>query len=182
MNQEQPPKSGFVGWLATVDRYLDKILQAFIAIIMLTLGIMVFVIVILRYGFSYSIFGMHEWLPILFAHATAIGAALAVSHRQHIAIPIIFDIVSERWARYVDILIFVLLAVINAAIFWQSISWIKKTGFFMMPSIQLPQIWAKSSIPIATGFSILFCIIRILMIIFGDEKPSWFATKKSQEE
>jgi len=179
MNQEHLPPTGVIGWLRVADRYLDVILQAIIALIMFVLGVMVFVIVILRYGFSYSIFGMHEMLPILFAHATAIGAALAVSHREHICVPFIFDLVPEKWTRYIDILNFFLLAIINAAIFWQSIAWIKKTGFFLMPSLRVPQIWAKSCIPVVTGFSILFCVIRILLVVFGDEKPTRFSAKKS---
>lgn len=179
MNQEHPPQTGVMDWLKVADRYLDFLLQAIIALIMLALGVMVFAIVIMRYGFSYSIFGMHEMLPILFAHATAVGAALAVSHREHICIPFIFDLIPERWTRYVDILNFVLLAIINAAIFWQSITWLKKTGFFPMPSLQIAQIWAKSCIPVATGFSILFCLVRILLVVFGDEKPTWFSAKKS---
>ena len=62
MNQEHPPKKGAIGWLAAVDRYLDTILKGIIGFIMLVLAIMVFAIVIMRYGFSYSIFGMHELL------------------------------------------------------------------------------------------------------------------------
>lgn len=174
---QRPPKNKVNHWIAAADRFLEKILGAIMAIILLILGTMVFATVILRYGFSYSIFGMHESLPILFAHVTAIGAALAISQRGHISVPALFEILPEHMTRYLDVLVFLLLALINAAIFWQSINWIEKTGFFMMHSIQVPQIVAKISIPIATGLSIIFCFIRIIMVIFGDEKPSWFTAK-----
>ena len=176
MNQ-QPSKNSLIRWISAVDRLLEKILGAIMAAILLLLGIMVFVTVILRYGFSYSIFGMHESLPIFFAHVTAIGAALAISQRGHISVPALFEILPENLTRYLDVLVFLLLILINAAIFWQSILWIEKTGFFMMHSIRVPQIVAKISIPIATGLSILFCIIRIVLVLFGGEKPSWFTAK-----
>ena len=176
MNQ-RPQQNNLIRWIAAADRLLEKLLGAIMAGILLILGIMVFATVVLRYGFSYSIFGMHESLPIFFAHATAIGAALAISQRGHISVPALFEILPEHMTRYLDVLVFILLALINAAIFWQSIFWIEKTGFFMMHSIRVPQIVAKISIPIATGLSILFCLIRIVMVLFGDEKPSWFTAK-----
>ncbi len=176
MNQ-QPQKNTLIRWIAALDQLLEKILGAIMAAILLLLGIMVFVTVVLRYGFSYSIFGMHESLPIFFAHGTAIGAALAISQRGHISVPALFEILPENLTRYLDVLVFLLLILINAAIFWQSILWLEKTGFFMMHSIRVPQIVAKISIPIATGLSILFCVIRIVLVLFGDEKPSWFTAK-----
>jgi TRAP-type C4-dicarboxylate transport system permease small subunit len=176
MNQ-QPSKNSLIRWISAIDRLLEKILGAIMAAILLLLGIMVFVTVILRYGFSYSIFGMHESLPIFFAHVTAIGAALAISQRGHISVPALFEILPENLTRYLDVLVFLFLILINAAIFWQSILWLEKTGFFMMHSIRVPQIVAKISIPIATGLSILFCIIRIVLVLFGGEKPSWFTAK-----
>ena len=176
MNQP-PHKNSFIRWLAKADRFLEKILGAIMAGLLLVLGIMVFATVVLRYGFSYSIFGMHESLPIFFAHITAIGAALAISQRGHISVPALFEILPENMTRYLDVLVFLLLIVINVAIFWQSIVWLEKTGFFMMHSIRVPQIVAKISIPIATGLSILFCLIRIVMVLFGNEKPSWFTAK-----
>lgn len=178
LDMNQPPqKNSLIRWIAAADRLLEKILGAIMAAILLLLGIMVFVTVVLRYGFSYSIFGMHESLPIFFAHVTAIGAALAIAQRGHISVPALFEILPENLTRYLDVLVFLLLGLINAAIFWQSMLWIEKTGFFMMHSIRVPQIVAKISIPIATGLSILFCVIRIVLVLFGDEKPSWFTAK-----
>lgn len=159
------------------DRVLSRILEAIMAGILLLLGILVFATVVLRYGFSYSIFGMHESLPILFAHATAIGAALAVARREHISIPLVFENLPARYQRYLDVLVFLLLGLLNAAILWQSFLWLEKTGYFLMPSLQIPQIVAKISIPIATGFSIIYCCIRIVLVLSGEEKPVWFAAK-----
>jgi TRAP-type C4-dicarboxylate transport system permease small subunit len=176
MNQHTQ-KTGPIHWLVVADRLLEKILAAIMAGLLLLLGTMVFATVVLRYGFSYSIFGMHESLPIFFAHATAIGAALAIAQRGHISVPALFDILPANMARYLDVLVFLLLGLINAAIFWQSFLWLEKTGFFMMHSIRIPQIVAKISIPIATGLSILFCLIRIVLVLFGDEKPTWFTAK-----
>jgi len=176
MNQ-QPQKNSVMRWIAAADKLLEKILGAIMAGLLLLLGIMVFATVVLRYGFSYSIFGMHESLPIFFAHVTAIGAALAISQRGHISVPALFEILPESMTRYLDVFVFLLLALINVAIFWQSLLWLEKTGFFMMHSIRVPQIVAKISIPIATGLSVLFCLIRIVLVLFGDEKPSWFTAK-----
>jgi TRAP-type C4-dicarboxylate transport system permease small subunit len=176
MSQDTPQITA-VRWILAADRYLSRILEAIMAGFLLLIGILVFATVIFRYGFSYSIFGMHESLPILFAHATAIGAALAVSRREHISVPLLFEILPTRFRRYLDVFVFLLLGLINAAILWQSFFWIEKTGFFMMPSLQIPQIYAKSSIPIATGLSILYCCIRIVLVLIGEEKPSWFAVE-----
>ena len=175
-------KSGFIDLVASADHYLSLILEAIMAAMLLILGTLVFVIVVLRYGFSYSPFGMHESLPVIFAHATAIGSALAVAKREHISVPVIFDLIPEDWHKYLDVAIFLLLILINAVIFWESIDWLKKTGFFLMPSLQIPQIYPKSCITIAAVLSIMFCLIRIILVLFGDEKPDWFSERGQEEK
>jgi TRAP-type C4-dicarboxylate transport system permease small subunit len=177
MKESSSNKPGIIALIAWTDHHLSLVLEAIMSGMICFLGIIVFVTVVLRYGFSYSFFGMHESLPVIFAHTTAIGAALAVARREHISVPAIFDILPESWHKYLDVLIFVLLIVINGVIFWQSIGWLQKTGFFMMPSLQIPQIYAKSSISIATILSIIFCINRIIMVLFANEKPIWFSEK-----
>jgi TRAP-type C4-dicarboxylate transport system permease small subunit len=182
MKESSPNKPGIIALVSWTDHYLSLVLEAIMAGMLCVLGIIVFVTVVLRYGFSYSFFGMHESLPVIFAHTTAIGAALAVARREHISVPVIFDILPNSWAKYLDVLIFVLLIVINGVIFWQAIRWLQKTGFFMMPSLQIPQIYAKSSISIATTLSIIFCINRIILVLFADEKPIWFSEKGTESK
>lgn len=182
MNEDSAPRQGFIGWIASLDHYLEVVLKAIMAAMILILGTLVFATVVLRYGFKYSPFGMHESLPVIFAHCTAIGSALAVARREHISVPVIFDIVPEGWAKYLDVLIFLLLILINGVIFWESIGWLKKTGFFMMPSLQIPQIYPKSCITVATVLSILFCVIRIIMVLCGGEKPEWFSERGQEKQ
>jgi TRAP-type C4-dicarboxylate transport system permease small subunit len=182
MNEGPAQKTGFISLVASLDHYLTVILKAIMAVMLLTLGSLVFVTVVLRYGFKYSPFGMYESLPVIFAHCTAIGSALAVASREHISVPVIFDIVPQSWAKYLDVIIFILLIFINSVIFWESIGWLKKTGFFMMPSLQIPQIYPKSCITIAAVLSILFCVIRIIMVLFGDEKPEWFSERGQEKK
>lgn len=182
MSEDSPPKTGFIAAIASLDHYLEVSLKAIMAAMLLILGSLVFVTVVLRYGFKYSPFGMYESLPVIFAHCTAIGSALAVARREHISVPLIFDLVPEGWDKYLDVFIFLLLILINGVIFWESIGWLQKTGFFMMPSLQIPQIYPKSCITVATVLSILFCVIRIIMVLFGGEKPEWFSERGQEQE
>ena len=62
-----------------------------------------------------------------------------------------------------------LVALINAVIVWQSIYWIGRTGGFIMPAMQMPQVIAQVSIPIGCGLAIVYCLIKIALLASGRE-------------
>ena len=124
---------------------------------------MVILLVGLRYLFDYSIIGVNEIINILFVYTTAIGAAIAVGQRGHIAINILSDNLPEHLAKYLSKLQLALVALINFAIAWFSVPWISQTGDNLMPTIGMTRAVVQLSIPLGCGLAVLYCITTAIV-------------------
>ena len=85
-----------------MKRFHDRLtcfLEVLICLCFLSFFTMVILLVGLRYLFDYSIIGVNEIINILFVYTTAIGAAIAVGQRGHIAINILSDNLPEHLAK-----------------------------------------------------------------------------------
>ena len=79
---------------------LTYFLEVLVCLRFLSFFSMVILLVGLRYLFSSSITGANEIITILFVYTTAIGAAIAVGQRSHIAINILIEKLPQRLAKH----------------------------------------------------------------------------------
>ncbi len=126
--------------------------------------------VALRYGFNESIGGANELATILFAYTSALGIAIGIARRDHMAISWFTERLGPRSRKAIDVVGLVLLAFLNAIIFWYSIRWIDITGARMISVLQVPRWTAQIAIPIGTGASVVFCLIKLWLGLKGDEE------------
>ena len=73
-------------------------------------------------------------------------------------------------ATIVDVAGLVLLAVLNLVIFWYSLRWIGITGSRMISVLQVPRWTAQIAIPIGTGTSAIFCLIKLWLGLRGEDE------------
>ena len=73
--------------------------------------------VILRYGFNESIGGANELATILFAYTSALGIAVGIAKRDHMAISWFTVRLSPTSQKVIDVIGLTLLALLNAVIF-----------------------------------------------------------------
>jgi TRAP-type C4-dicarboxylate transport system permease small subunit len=126
--------------------------------------------VALRYGFNESIGGANELATILFAYTSALGIAVGIAKRDHMAISWFAERLPPTSRKVIDVIGLILLAFINIVIFWYSIRWIGITGSRMISVLQVPRWTAQIAIPIGTGASVVFCFIKLWLGIRGDEE------------
>ena len=126
--------------------------------------------VALRYGFNESIGGANELATILFAYTSALGIAIGIARRDHMAISWFTERLGPRSRKAIDVFGLVLLALLNAIIFWYSIRWIDITGARMISVLQVPRWTAQIAIPIGTAASVVFCLIKLWLGFKGDEE------------
>ena len=126
--------------------------------------------VALRYGFNESIGGANEFATILFAYTSALGIAIGIARRDHMAISWFTERLGPRSRKAIDVFGLVLLALLNAIIFWYSIRWIDITGARMISVLQVPRWTAQIAIPIGTGASVVFCLIKLWLGFKGEEE------------
>ncbi len=126
--------------------------------------------VALRYGFNESIGGANELATILFAYTSALGIAVGIAKRDHMAISWFTERLPPTSRKVIDVIGLILLAFINIVIFWYSIRWIGITGSRMISVLQVPRWTAQIAIPIGTGASVIFCFIKLWLGLQGDEE------------
>lgn len=79
---------------------VSKILEIFIIVILATMSILVFLNVVLRYGFNSSINVTEEVSRYLFVWLTFLGAILAFNENQHVSVSILtqhLSAVKKHW-------------------------------------------------------------------------------------
>ena len=153
--------------MKTFENRLTKLLEFFLAMNLLAMTTIVVSLVVLRYCFNSSITGANELITVLFVFTTAIGAAVAVGRREHIAIPIAVERLPKRGRIVTDVLALASVAALNVVMVAYSFGWIRITGDYLMPSTGLPRIVVQISVPIGCGLAVFYCLLR-LATVSGD--------------
>lgn len=165
--------------IVAFEKWLTRILEWILTAIFFVFFVLIIILVVLRYVFNTTIIGANEGIVIAFVFTTAIGGAVAVSRREHIAITYFIDKLPDRLRIRIDILGIFLIALINSVMVWQSIYWIGRTGGFIMPAMQVPQFVAQISVPIGCGLAIVYCLIKIIILVSGRESVSSTQTSEA---
>ena len=145
-----------------IETGLSRMLERFLALLLLAIFGTVVLLVILRYVFNTTVVGGNEGALIAFVYTTAIGGALAVARREHIEIRYFVDLMPAGIQRFLGVLQLALVAIVNFAIVWYSIVWVASTGSYLMPALQIPQIVAQLSVCIGSSLAFVYCLLGIL--------------------
>ena len=144
-----------------LDR-LTRALETTLAVLLFGMFFMIATLVVLRYVFATTIIGGNEATIVAFIYTTAIGASIAISRDEHIAISYFSDKLSPDSQGVLSRIRLILLAVLNVAIAFLALSWIQRTGGFLMPTLGLPQLVAQVSVPLGCVLSALYCLVRVV--------------------
>jgi len=153
-----------------LEQILVRVLEISFSVCFLIMFALVVTQVALRYGFNESIGGANELATILFAYTSALGIAVGIAKRDHMAISWFTVRLSPTSQKIIDVIGLTLLALINIVIFWYSLRWIGITGGRMISVLQVPRWTAQIAIPIGTGASVIFCCIKLWLGLRGEEE------------
>ncbi len=155
--------------LITVDKWLTRILEGILVVLFFGFFAMVCILVFLRYGFAETIIGGNEGVTVAFVFTVSIGAAVAITRREHIAITFFIDLLPLPVKKAVYILGLLLIAFINAVMIKYSIDWIALAGGAPWAPFRFPQGYFQAAIPIGCALAIFFCFVKIALTISGRE-------------
>jgi len=159
-------------WLKRFDRFITGSIERIITVFFIIIFLLIFSLVLLRYGFKTSIMGTNEIITMLFVYCSALGAAILVRQREHIKISFFVNKLSTGARRIVLTINYILISVLNAVFFYMSLGWIKSIWTFKSPMTQIP-FWVKRiPIPIGCGLVILYCLYNIYLIYANSEELS----------
>ncbi len=153
--------------LASLERWLTQILEGILIILFAIFLTLVCILVVLRYGFSTSIFGGNEFVTIAFLFTSAIGGAVGISRREHIAITFFIDMLPRSFKMASYILGLLLVAVINGYMVYYSVNWIALAGHNPWQPFGWPQGIVHAAVPLGCSLAALFCLIKIALTLGG---------------
>ncbi len=152
-------------WIIKAEKWLTKILVGLIAFCLFSIVFLTMILVILRYGFNTTVIGVNELIVILFIYTSAIGAAVVLGKKEHIAVTYFIDKLPPSLRRIVDIINYVLIIFLNVVIVWYGIEWINITGNYITAVLRIHQAYAQIILPAGCGIAILYCIYHIIVTI-----------------
>ncbi|MBC8401055.1 MAG: TRAP transporter small permease [Candidatus Marinimicrobia bacterium] len=152
-------------WLIKSEWIFTRLMEFIISFLFFNIIMMVITLVVLRYGFNTTIVGGNELVVILFIYTSAIGAAVIVGKKEHIAITYFVDKLSPFPKKLVDIFNLLMIVLLNGAMIVYSIPWISKTGNYLTAVLGIPQIFSQIIVPIGCGMAILYCLYHIVLVL-----------------
>ena len=156
-------------FLVKADKWLVNVLEWLLIALFAIFLSLTCLLVFLRYMFSESILGADQIVTVAFIFTCAIGGAVGISKREHIAITFFIDLLPRTIKKWVYILGLALVAVINGYMVKLSIDWISQAGHNPWQPFNLPQGFVHAAVPIGCGLAILFCVIKIILTIADRE-------------
>jgi TRAP-type C4-dicarboxylate transport system permease small subunit len=153
-------------------RMLAGILEVVVVVCFFSIFAMTVLLVVLRYVFNSSIHGGNELVEYLFIYTSAIGAAAALARREHIGITYFIDRLPAAARRVVQVVGFLLVAVIKAAVVLYSIPWIRATGGFESPVLRLPNRAIQLIVPIGSALAIVFSLSHVVLLLGRQSEPA----------
>lgn len=153
-------------WLIKSEQVFTRLMEYIISIFFFFIIILVITLVVLRYGFNTTIVGGNELIVILFIYTSAIGAAVIIGKKEHIAITYFVDKLPPQLKRLVDIINLLMIALLNGVMIVYSIPWISKTGNYVTAILGIPQIYSQIIVPIGCAMAILYCLYHIVLVLF----------------
>ena len=155
--------------LIAIDKLLTRILEWIMIGFFAVFLILVNVMVVLRYVFNEGILGGDEFVTICFIVACALGGAVCVSRREHIAITYFIDFLPRGPKTLAYALGLGIMAIVSLYMAILSIDWIQGPGKFPWQPFTFPRALVFSMIPIGCGFTALFCFVKAVLAFAGRE-------------
>ena len=100
-----------------------------------------------------------------FGILSAIGAAVVLGSKEHIAITYFIDKLPASARRIVDIINYILIAFLNGVIIWYGMKWINITGSYLTAVLKIHQVYGQFVVPVGCSIAILYCFYHIVLII-----------------
>lgn len=154
--------------LAAIDERLTRFLETLMVVLF---GIFLIIVVtkVMMRPFDAAIYGVDELVKISFLCSSAIGGAVAITRREHIAITFFIDMLPRPAKMALYVLGLILIAVMNGVLAYLSIDWIAGPGRNIWQPFGMPQSYVFAIVPIACSIAVFYCVVKIILTLGGRE-------------
>jgi TRAP-type transport system small permease protein len=142
--------------LVRVCDVIEKVLNAVIIVLLMSMTVVIFYQVVLRYAFQSSNIWAEEFARYAFIWVVLLGSASAIRRYQHIRIDFAFNAMPPALQRWVDILNYVLIAGFLVVLTYYGWQISMRTGNQISAGLHVPMSVMYMSIPISAAIMLLF--------------------------
>lgn len=139
------------------------------------LAVLVIFAVVARYFFSLSWKQLAEFNVTLFAFTTFWGMGINVLKNEHVMIDIIYDAVKPSIKRWLSVLNYVIVLVVDLVFVYQGFKYVGVAGKQISQGMEIPMKYMYGIMPVCGVICAICVVIKILEFITVD--VSYFAPK-----
>ncbi|MDO4330259.1 MAG: TRAP transporter small permease subunit [Lachnospiraceae bacterium] len=139
------------------------------------LAVLVIFSVIARYFFSLSWKQLSEFNVTLFAFTTFWGMGINVLKNEHVIIDILYDGVKPALKRWLSVLNYLIVLVVDLVFTYQGIAYVGVAGKQISQGMEIPMKYMYGIMPLCGAICAVCIVIKIIEFITAD--ISYFAPK-----
>jgi TRAP-type C4-dicarboxylate transport system permease small subunit len=161
---------------------LIAVLQAYSAVLMIAMLLVVLLGVVFRYIINEALSWYDEFAEFILVWLTMYGSVVALARGKHIGFETLKERLPFRWQRGTDI--FALLCILGFSVVLLGWGWILVRSMAAETAVSIPEVkmsWIYSVLPITGGLMVLVCVVR-LIALFGRGRASSIPRAKGMEE
>ena len=144
-------------------------------IAMALLAVLVIFAVIARYFFALSWKELSEFNTTLFAFTTFWGMGINVIKDEHVMIDIFYDRVKPARKRWLAIVNYIIVLVVDLVFTWQGVKYVQVAGKQLSMGMEIPMSFMYGIMPVCGAICAVCILIKIAMLYKAD--LSYFAPK-----
>ena len=141
--------------------YLDLFLKTCIVLLMISIAILTFYQVMMRYGFNQSSSWSEEAIRFIFIWCSFLSIAMGVREKIHIGIDIIVNLFNEKLRVMIELVGNLCIMSFSGYLVFYGYKVIIATQFHTSPALGIPMSWIYASVHIMGALLFFYCMIEI---------------------
>lgn len=142
-------------------------LELFLAILVVSLLVIVFIQVVVRYATYQPLAWTEEIARLLFIWVVMAGAVVGAKRGTHFAVTLIFDVLPERTHRIIKVVLHFIEAVFYVVFAWSAVVVTRVANNQNSPSLEYPMSLPYAALAIAAVVMCFFVLRRMIFIARG---------------
>nr|WP_184403478.1 TRAP transporter small permease [Geomicrobium halophilum] len=130
-------------------------------ILFVSLLVVVLIQIMDRY-LPYSAVWTEELSRYLFVYTITFAAPIAIRKNEFIKVDLLIMALTERWRRFYESAIYVLVAIFSVVLFVEGIRFYRLGEEFVAPALDIPMNYFYASVPLLAFFVFIYSLIFIV--------------------
>jgi len=151
-----------------ISRKLDHFLKSFLRILILSMVIITFIQVVMRYAFNSPLTWAEETVGVIMIYFGLIGASLGIYYHLHISLEFFLKKIlkkQEKFIKYIENVLYLSFGIIEII---YGILLMRLTRFQVLPATNLSVKYTYLALPIAGVIMVVFALRLIVILKRGD--------------